>query len=259
MLRYAALNSELKNVIQKITSRGENVIADYAKENVSSPRKIKDVERVTKIMLDALPVGGMCALKFTSFGSREHPNAAMHAIDDIVTHAKSKNIKVCLDAEDALYPEACYQLMHQHNTREHVWVYATYQMYRMRALRELREDLERAQRDGFSLGVKLVRGAYLKRQAGVFERKADTDRQYDEAIAHALSAQNAHTVVATHNKHSLRVAHTFPLDKYVTAQLMGMGGGDKVDYRYVPYGTLTELTPYLLRRLLERMSWSFEK
>lgn len=256
MLRYAALNSEFKTVLTKIAQRGERIIADYAKENVSSPSRVDAVERTTKIMLDALPAGSMCALKFTSFGSREHPNAATRKVQGIVEHAKERDIKVCLDAEDVLYPQMCYDLMLQNNTREEPWVYTTYQMYRMNALRELREDLEKARRDGICAGVKLVRGAYLKKQAGVFDRKADTDRQYDEAIVHALSCQNAHTVVATHNEHSLRLAHKFPIDRYVTAQLMGMGGASKVDYRYVPYGTLFELTPYLLRRLAERMSWS---
>ena len=70
---------------------------------------------------------------------------------------------------------------------------------------------------------------------------------------------HAHTMLATHNAESLRLAREFPKNAYYTAQLLGMGmgmGDAQIDYRYVPYGSLWELSPYLLRRLWERMAWT---
>jgi len=66
---------------------------------------------------------------------------------------------------------------------------------------------------------------------------------------------HVHTLLATHNERSLRYAKKFDKDQYVTAQLLGMGKNIGIEYRYVPVGSLYELTPYLLRRLKERMSW----
>ena len=109
--------------------------------------------------------------------------------------------------------------------------------------------------DGFKLGLKLVRGAYLKRQPGLLDKKSSVDRQYSQGMRYSLTCPNAHTMLATHNEKSLIYAKRFDREQYVTAQLLGLGKNIGIDYRYIPVGTLMELTPYLLRRLKERMSW----
>ena len=87
--------------------------------------------------------------------------------------------------------------------------------------------------------------------------KRQGDQAYDDALSFALPVPHAHTMLATHNAESLRLAREFPKNAYYTAQLLGMGMGDaQIDYRYVPYGSLWELSPYLLRRLWERMAWT---
>jgi len=255
MLKYAALNRELTTVIRSICARNERVIVDYARENV----KLKDIDLVfdvTQSIAQAVPSGSMCALKLSSFGvseSRSHATSSVHRLVDI---AKARGVRICIDAEDVLYPDICYELMRTHNTSSEVHVYNTYQMYRRDALSEMKIDVCKSMDDGFMIGLKLVRGAYLKKQPGVFTAKGETDAQYDAALVEALSTSSAHTVLATHNEISLEKALMFDRSSYVTAQLMGMGRPlGHVDYRYVPYGSLTELTPYLLRRLWERMSW----
>jgi hypothetical protein len=252
MLRYAALNRELCSVIARCRDAGERVIVDYAREDVTL-WDVSKVRRVTEIMVDALPPEYMCALKMTSFGSRQSEDIAEKHVDGIITQAKARGVRVCIDAEDVLYRDACYDLMRRHNTRENAVVYATYQMYRRDAFDELLSDMESSQRHGFKLGVKLVRGAYLRTQSGVFDVKADTDHSYNKGMTYALSAPHVHTILATHNTPSLRIARKFPKERYVTAHLMGFGGNPT--YRYVPFGNLVELTPYLWRRFKERLSW----
>jgi len=254
MLRYAATNRELSGVIRKYQLRGERVILDYARENCHLT-EAPHVEEITKTMIRAIPRGSMCAVKFTSFGSRENETEAKEHVASIVELAETKGVDIAVDAEDVLYPQSCYELMHRYNTREHSRVYKTYQMYRRDGFDELLRDIEQSHADGFKLGVKLVRGAYLNRQRNLFDKKEDVDHNYNKALHYACTAPHVHTIVATHNPVSLRIARKFDMDRFVTAKLMGFDERDVMDYRYVPYGTLMELTPYLFRRLRERMAW----
>jgi hypothetical protein len=254
MLRYAATFKEFPRVMDIIHRRGEKVIVDYAKENCKLSEAY-EIAQTTKRIITSLPMGSMCAIKLTSFGSRESESDAKDYAHSIIKHAKSRNVKVCIDAEDVLYPEICYTMMAEHNTKDDVHVYKTYQMYRKLAMRELLCDIDEAHKDGFKMGAKLVRGAYLNKQPGLLETKACVDNQYMQGMAYSLVCPHVHTILATHNERSLRYAKKFDKDRYVTAQLLGMGKNIGIEYRYVPVGSLYELTPYLLRRLKERMSW----
>lgn len=260
LFRYAALNSELPAAVRRVYSAGERVILDYARENV----RLVDVPRVVRVsqcMIDGAPEHAMVALKLTSFGAREHLNSALDDVDALVCRAKARGVVTLLDAEDQLWPAPCYELCRSHNSEDTAWVYNTYQMYRRDAYDEMCADVRSAHRDGIALGIKLVRGAYLRTQRGgiLCGSKSETDAQYERAMTQALGAPRARTLLATHNEASLRYAETnFPRERYLTAQLCGMGrqlGCGTIDYRYVPFGDLTELAPYLLRRLRERLVW----
>lgn len=254
MLRYAATFRELPRVLEIIRNRGEKVIVDYAKENCKS-REAYEIAETTKRIITSLPINSMCAIKLTSFGSRENESEAKDYAHSIIKYAKTHGVKICIDAEDVLYPEICYDMMAEHNTVNDINVYKTYQMYRKHAMRELLSDIDDAHKDGFKLGVKLVRGAYLKRQPDLLETKACVDNQYMQSMAYSLVCPHVHTMLATHNERSLRYAKCFDKDRYVTAQLLGMGTNIGIDYRYVPVGNMFELAPYLIRRLKERMTW----
>jgi hypothetical protein len=254
MLRYAATFKEFPRVMELIHRRGEKVIVDYAKENCKLSEAY-EIAQTTKRLITSVPMGSMCAIKLTSFGSRESETEARDYAHSIIKHAKSRGVKICIDAEDVLYPEICYTMMAEHNTKHDVHVYKTYQMYRKPAMRELLCDIDDAHKDGFKMGAKLVRGAYLNKQPDLLETKACVDHQYMQGMAYSLVCPHVHTILATHNDRSLRYAKRFDKERYVTAQLLGMGKNVGIEYRYVPVGTLYELTPYLLRRLKERMSW----
>ena len=255
MLRYAATFTELPRIIQMLHRRGEKVIVDYAKENCRL-KDAFDVMCTTRSVIKTLPPDSMCAIKLTSFGSRESKSKAKDYAHSIIKTAKQCGVKVCIDAEDVLYPDICYDLMAEHNTRTDVHVYKTYQMYRTSAMQELMCDMNDTHKDGVMLGAKLVRGAYLRKQKDLFSDKAAVDNEYAKAMTHSLVCPHVHTILATHNERSLRYATRFDKEQYVTAQLLGMGKNIGIDYRYVPFGNIVELTPYLIRRLRERMSWN---
>jgi len=253
MLRYAALNHELANVIQRVYARGSNIILDYAHENC--PLSEADhLSAVTTKIMSSVP-SAMFALKLTSFGSRESPSRANTHTRSVIEHGVRGGGRVCIDAEDVLYPKLCYEYMRTFN-REEPRVYKTYQMYRRDALKELEMDICTSQKDGFILGAKLVRGAYLGKQRGLLPTKDAVDASFRRGFDMTLSAgPHVHTLAATHNKQDIQTIRSVPHDRYAIAQLLGMDD-DFPDYVYVPYGSLSELTPYLFRRLLERLKWS---
>ena len=255
MLRYASTFRELGNVMLKYRSRGEKLIMDYARENCSL-REAQYVEDMTRRMLDTFPEGSMCAIKLTSFGSRESPDKAYLSAVKIVKDAVHRDIKILIDAEDVLYPSIVKTLMEEYNTEYNAHVYQTYQMYRRKALDELLYDIKDAHNKKYMLGAKIVRGAYLNKQRCLFHNKDEVDNEYNKSLHYACVAPHVHTIVATHNSISLEIVKKFERDRYYTANLMGMDEHRRVDYRYVTYGGLLELAPYLIRRLRERLSWS---
>ena len=71
MLRYAATFKELPRVMELVHRRGEKVIVDYAKENCKLSEAY-EIAETTKRLITSVPIGSMCAIKLTSFGSREN-------------------------------------------------------------------------------------------------------------------------------------------------------------------------------------------
>ena len=132
-----------------------------------------------------------------------------------------------------------------------------------------------AKRDGYIVGFKLVRGAYMEKErerakiltysSPINDTKVDTDVMYNEAVSFCLNEDIA-TCVATHNQLSIEkaVREMDPKDIQISgfAQLYGMGdflsynlaySGYKVS-KYLPYGPLREVMPYLFRRAEENKS-----
>ena len=253
MLRYAALNHELPKVIRDVYRSGSNVILDYARENCS----LDDAQHISKInmkIMKAVP-GSVFAIKPTSFGSRISPNIAFSHTEKVIQYAINNTCKVCIDAEDVIYPKESFDMMLKFNKYE-PHVYKTYQMYRNNALKELETDLILAEKYGIFIGVKLVRGAYIGKQSNLLSNKFDVDKSFRNGLDMCLNAgEKVNTIVATHNKSDIKFARTCPHRRYKIAQLMGMND-DFPDYVYVPFGSLSELTPYLFRRFLERLKWS---
>ena len=184
MLRYAATFRELPRVLEIIRNRGEKVIVDYAKENCKS-REAYEIAETTKRIITSLPINSMCAIKLTSFGSRENESEAKDYAHSIIKYAKTRGVKICIDAEDVLYPEICYDMMAEHNTVNDINVYKTYQMYRRDSLKVLMNDINRCNKENIPFSGKLVRGAYWnseKNDGHLFIKKEDTDQSYNEAI-----------------------------------------------------------------------------
>jgi proline dehydrogenase len=207
----------------------------------------------------------------------------MHAICGA---AAERDVCLYVDAEESWIQDAIddisTKLMALYN-REKPTVFNTVQLYRHDRLAFLQASHQHARKHGYILGVKLVRGAYMEKEreraasrgyrSPIHVDKASVDRDFDAAVAYCLEhiAEIAFCA-ATHNEHSCGVlveaaaAAGVPLDHphIHFAQLYGMS--DHISFnlaragcnasKYVPYGPVRDVVPYLIRRAQENRSVS---
>lgn len=198
--------------------------------------------------------------------------------------ASENNAKMYWDSEETWVQEAINDivdsLMEKYN-KERPVVYNTYQMYVHYKLDFLEKSIARAKEKGYFLGAKVVRGAYMEkeretaekegRQDPIHKNKAATDKDYDAAIALCIENIDVASVcVASHNEESNLLATRLMEEKGLDrnhnhinfSQLFGMG--DHISFnlaengynatKYLPYGPVKEVIPYLIRRADENSS-----
>jgi len=205
-------------------------------------------------------------------------------VDRICKKGFECNVPVLIDAEDSWIQnpidELTYEMMAKYN-RERAIVFNTYQMYRADMLGNLKNALQEATRQNYYLGAKLVRGAYMEKEAEraiklgypnpIHPSKEATDEAFNLGLAFCIENRNRISLVCgSHNQYSNQylasLIETHGLkhnDPHVWfAQLMGMSDNisfnlAKVGYnvaKYVPYGPVELVMPYLLRRAAENTS-----
>lgn len=193
-------------------------------------------------------------------------------------------IKVLIDAEHSwiqdVVDDIAREMMQRYNREEPI-VYNTYQLYRHDKLASLKADFYYAEAQGFFLGAKLVRGAYMEIERERAEEKnypspiqpdkASSDNDYDDAIKFCLDHLDRIGFMAgTHNEESSQllvnemnrrgIKHN--TSHIYFAQLLGMS--DNLSFnlaasgynvaKYMPYGPVKAVMPYLFRRAQENTS-----
>ncbi len=194
------------------------------------------------------------------------------------------NVKVMIDAEESWGQTAVdnliESLMEKYN-KEYCIVSNTLQMYRTDKLDYLKDIYKRAQEKGYLLGFKIVRGAYMEKERARAEEKSylspinpnkeTTDQLYNEALEFILERTDSILLFAgTHNEKSseivLSTIETKGLsvnhDNIWLGQLYGMS--DNITFnsaeegfnvaKYLPYGPVKDVMPYLIRRAEENTS-----
>lgn len=209
---------------------------------------------------------------------------AKKRIEKICAKGFECGIPVLIDAEESWIQDAIdiiVEEMMQKFNKEKAIVYNTLQMYRHDRLEFLKKSYKKAQKENYFLGVKIVRGAYMeKERARAVEKgypspiqpdKASTDRDYDAALNFCVEHYERIALCAgTHNEnssaHLAELLQQKNIDKkhphFYFAQLLGMS--DHISYnlsnagynvaKYVPYGPVKEVLPYLIRRAEENTS-----
>ncbi|MBO0360244.1 proline dehydrogenase family protein [Hymenobacter sp. BT186] len=199
-------------------------------------------------------------------------------MDAICQRAHQYGVRVFVDAEESWFQQTidnlAYEMMRKYN-RESAIVWNTYQLYRHDRLDAIKAAHDDAKQGGYYLGGKLVRGAYMEKEARVAGQrgyqnpinpsKQATDDLYNESLRYCVQHIDRISICAgTHNEASSKllteVMQEFdvqPGDPRIWfAQLYGMS--DNLSYnlahagyntaKYVPYGPVDAVMPYLLRR-----------
>jgi proline dehydrogenase len=205
-------------------------------------------------------------------------------VDRICGKAFSYGIPILIDAEDSWIQQPIdaivYEMMAKYN-REKAIVFNTYQLYRTEALSNLREAFHSATLHNYFMGVKLVRGAYMEKERErasllgyhdpIYPSKEATDDAFNKSLVFCIeNKQRISVLCGSHNEYSnqyltvLMEQHGMnPSDNRVWfAQLLGMS--DNISFnlaragynvaKYVPYGPVESVMPYLLRRASENTS-----
>ncbi|NJO69104.1 MAG: proline dehydrogenase [Bacteroidetes bacterium] len=205
-------------------------------------------------------------------------------LDILCKKAFDNNIRILIDAEDHSYlkivDDTTVELMKKYN-KENAIVFITLQMYRWDRIDYLRDLIAEARTTGYKPGVKLVRGAYMERErrraaekgypSPIYPNKAGSDAGYDGA--QKLCVENIDIVSlfsGTHNEQSCEYLVNLmaenklqPGDNRIFfSQLLGMS--DHLSFnlaaagynvaKYIPYGPVREVLPYLIRRAEENTS-----
>jgi len=199
----------------------------------------------------------------------------------ICRKAFDTGIPVMIDAEETWIQRTIDQLalnMMRRFNKDKAIVYNTYQLYRHDKLQSLKDDHQAAANEGFILGAKLVRGAYMEKErkraaemgypSPIQPDKAATDKDYDAALHYCTDhIKQIAFVAGTHNEDSCRlladlldkkgISHKNPHVYF--SQLLGMS--DNLSFnladakynvaKYVPYGPIKAVLPYLFRRAQE--------
>lgn len=205
-------------------------------------------------------------------------------VDRICKKAFENNVPLFIDAEDSWIQDTIDRLtesmMVKYN-KETPIVFNTFQMYRHDRLAYIHNCLNAAKIGGYYYGIKLVRGAYMEKEreraiqkgypSPIQPDKDACDKDYNAAITYILDHLDIASLCAgTHNEMSssylAKMMQERQLDKtdkrIYFAQLLGMS--DHISYtlssngynvaKYVPYGPIKEVMPYMLRRAEENTS-----
>ena len=263
----------------------QEIIATVAMAAVAGPAKIPfSVFKVTGLADTELLARAQSGKPLTQ-DQQAALDRSLARVDAICKAAHDAGVRVFVDAEETWIQETidrwALEMMRRYN-RQRAIVYNTYQLYRHDRLIALQADVAQAEAGAesarFHLGAKLVRGAYLEKETRRAQQqgyanpmnptKQATDDLYDASVRFCLEhIERVAICVGTHNEASSRLTTELmhqhglaPHDERVYfAQLYGMS--DNLSYnlaaagycvaKYVPYGPVEAVMPYLLRRANE--------
>ena len=208
----------------------------------------------------------------------------MNRLNLICKTAYEKNVSVFIDAEETWIQDAidkfATEMMLIYNKNKAI-VYNTIQLYRIDRLSYLKKMLEQTEKYSIFLGFKLVRGAYMEKEriraikmqypSPIHISKKETDLDYDEAVRFCM--KHIHKIsfcAGTHNENSSEMlanliaqtntnksdnriyfAQLYGMSDHITYNLSGLGYNVA---KYVPYGPINSVLPYLIRRAEENTS-----
>lgn len=274
---------EVQEFMKKITSDKEGIVHIFPWSNIlDEDMNLSDSFRVPD------PKTGQMRRLISQISTKEEEmfRNMLRRLNHIIRVANEADVRIMIDAEQTYFQPAisriCLEMMRRYN-KDKFLVFNTYQTYLKNTYNEIVTDLEQAQRQNFYWGAKLVRGAYIEQERAraaamgyedpTCESVEATTVSFHKCLKEILSRVKGECkdrigiMVASHNEDTVRYAIQLmsehgirPGDKVVCfGQLLGMcdhitfplGQAGYSAYKYVPYGPVVEVLPYLSRRANE--------
>jgi len=291
-------------VIDKMYGKGVSSVLDYSVEGKESEEQFEKVLHKTLEIInfasqkDAMPIA---VFKPTGFGrlslyekkglelkltqaEEQEWSRVVDRYDKACKLAKEKDVLILIDAEESWMQDAADELvecmMKKYNTEKPI-VFNTLQMYRWDRLEYLKLIQERAKKEGYKLGMKIVRGAYMEKEreradkkeypSPICKNKQATDENFNNVLTYILdNLYDISLFIGTHNEESSYLAMELMQKKNIAkndnrvwfGQLYGMS--DHISFnlsnagynvaKYVPFGPVKDVMPYLIRRAEENTS-----
>jgi proline dehydrogenase len=265
---YDAILEEIKKTIDR--AQGD----PHIPFSVFKPTALAPIDLLANLQLGLSP----------SDQEKEEFERVKKRFDTLAKKCFDSGVRLLVDSEDSWIQQPIdqmvYALMARYN-RERAVVYNTYQFYRKGMLDALKNAYADAERQGYFLGVKLVRGAYMEKERErasamgyedpILPDKDATDDQYNDALDYCMQHIDRIAICSgSHNEKSnyllaelMQQQNLSPEDERVYfAQLYGMS--DNISFnlahagynvvKYVPYGPVRAVLPYLFRRAEENTS-----
>lgn len=295
---------ESQRTIERLAKRNTSTVLDFGAEGKSTEEDfnrtmnetLRAIEFACSISQNAVVSSKFTGLarfglleklqtgeKLTEAESHEYENV-LKRVDSISHAACQKGICLYVDAEESWIQDSIdalvNKMMKRYNTERAV-VFNTYQLYRHDRLQYLKDSYKHATENGYFLGAKIVRGAYMDKErrraaekgypSPIHPDKAATDEAYNGAIRFCLDHfEKIALSNSTHNADSNMLMARLIVEKGLPrhhphlnfAQLFGMS--DNITFnladagfyvsKYVPYGDVKDVIPYLMRRARENTS-----
>lgn len=299
--------SECKSTISELHNYSVGTILDYSVEgednendfDLTKEEIIKTIhfafENKDKIPFSVFKVSGLASVDLLEkkhiptyiFDLEEQKSylKVKERIEEICQAASDCDIKIFFDAEETWIQNSiddfCLEMMQKFNNKGKTVIYNTYQLYRTESYALLCQHYEMALKKGFTIGAKLVRGAYMEKERKranekgykdpINENKLITDSEFDKATNFCIDNSAIISIcLGTHNEESCKKCLSLMEKKGLDvgdqgvyfAQLLGMS--DNISFnlakagfnvaKYVPYGPVEAVMPYLFRRADENTS-----
>jgi len=293
-----------EKVIAKLSEYGVGTILDYSVEGEKTEEGFESTMEEVLRTLDkahgskAVP---FCVFKVTGIAAasllekvalgqtllpeeEEAFTKVKQRVDTICARAHEYRVPVLIDAEESWIQQPidalADEMMARYN-RERAIVYNTYQLYRVDAFDNLMHDVFDAAQNGYFIGAKLVRGAYMEKEreraarmgytSPIHPTREATDKAFNDALNFCLDhLDRVFFMCGSHNEYSnallvkrMEERGLSPSEPRIWfAQLYGMS--DNISFnlsgrgynvaKYVPYGPVRAVMPYLFRRAEENTS-----
>lgn len=292
------------DVIDKMFDKGVSSVLDYSVEGKESDAQFDIVMKKTMELVEfahnkeAMPIA---VFKPTGLGRfdlyKKKGEEAPLTIEEqqewyrvvdryhkICSLGVKRDVEILIDAEELWMQQAAddlvEEMMRTYNKEKPI-VYNTIQAYRWDRLEYLKDVHEKAKKEGFKLGMKIVRGAYMEKEreraeehnypSPICNDKEATDQTFNDTLIYILeNLDDISLFIGTHNETSSYLAmdlmKQFNIDKQDNrvwfGQLYGMS--DHISFnlaskgynvaKYVPFGPVKDVMPYLIRRAEENTS-----